>query len=89
MDETIRHEYSIGNKSRHFLKAQLGFYQHILATKGSNERIDLLEKRDGRQKIWVVYQFEIRSERGDCVIRGYPATDSESIRPPNPILSGH
>ena len=24
-----------------------------------------------------------------CVFRGHPATDSESIRPPIPILSGH
>jgi len=24
----------------------------------------------------------------ECVIRGHPATDSESIRPPNPISSG-
>ncbi|SUZ34167.1 Mannonate dehydratase [Roseibaca ekhonensis] len=25
----------------------------------------------------------------DCVFRGHPASDSESIRPPIPILSGH
>jgi hypothetical protein len=30
-----------------------------------------------------------RKRQDDCVFRGHPASDSESIRPPIPISSGH
>jgi hypothetical protein len=41
-----------------------------------------------RKTEWVVYA---KPPFGgpECVFRGHPATDSESIRPPIPILSGH
>jgi hypothetical protein len=33
--------------------------------------------------------YELVQNAADCVFWGHPATDSESIRPPIPILSGH
>jgi hypothetical protein len=62
----------------------------VLATADGHGTFEIM-RRTGMSKptVWRWQERYLDEGVAGCVFRGHPASDSESIRPPIPILSGH